>query len=196
MSKTRNVAILVFDDVEVLDFTGPFEVFSVAGRNREAQPFNVYLVAEKAGSVIGRGGFSVNPHYTFADAPAPDILLVPGGYGTRREMNNPVVLDWIKQHFPNVELLLSVCTGSLVLGKAGLLAGLNATTHFGAYDLLREISPSTRVCPGERFLDNGKVITSAGVSAGIDMSFHVISRLMGAEEAKETAQYIEYEYWS
>jgi transcriptional regulator GlxA family with amidase domain len=195
MSQTRNVAILIFDDVEVLDFTGPLEAFSVAGREADSKPFHVYTVAETLTPVQTRNGLSVNPTHTLADCPRPDILLVPGGYGTRREMNNPVIIEWIKTLFPDLELLLSVCTGSLILAKAGLLDGLNSTTHFGAYDLLKELAPATTVCPGARFLDNGKIIVSAGVSAGIDMSFHVIARLLGDDVAQEAAHYIEYEYW-
>ena len=191
----RNVAILIFDDVEVLDFAGPFEVFSVTGRRSEGEPpFNVYTVAEKAGVVLARNNLSINPHYTIENCPPPDILVVPGGYGTRREMNNPVLVEWIRQQATRVELMTSVCTGALVLAKAGLLDGLSATTHHGAFDLLQEIAPSTSVRRGERFVDNGFVITSAGVQAGMDMSLHIIGRLLGIEVARETAQYIEYDW--
>lgn len=195
MTQTRKVAILIFDDVEVLDFCGPFEVFSVTGRRSGAEPpFEVYTVAEKAGPVLARGGLSVNPHYTIGQCPRPDILLAPGGWGTRREMNNPALIDWIRQQNNTAELMLSVCTGALLLAKAGLLDGLRATTHRMGMDLLREIAPSAEVCPGERFLDNGRIITSAGVSAGIDMSLHVVARLLGAQTAQETAAYIEYDW--
>src|SRR5690349_8576184 len=138
---SRNVAILIFDDVEVLDFCGPFEVFGVAGRTLSEKPFNVYTIAENVAPVIARNGLSVNPNYTLADCPKPDILLIPGGNGTRREMNNVPLLDWIKTQALQVELLLSVCTGSLLLGKAGLLDGLSATTHYRALDELREAAP-------------------------------------------------------
>ncbi len=191
---TRNVAILIFDEVEVLDFCGPFEVFGVTGRNDAERPFNVYTVAEKS-PVIARNGLSINPHYGLMDCPAPDLLLVPGGYGTRREINNPVVLDWIKLHEPKLELLLSVCTGSLVLGRAGLLDGLAATTHYRAMDELRAAAPHTLIRAEERYVDNGKVITSAGISAGIDMSLHVVARLLGRPVADETARYMQYDYW-
>src|SRR5436305_543756 len=121
MSDSRNVAILIFDGVEVLDFCGPFEVFSVTGRHDTPVPFNVYTIAEKSGPVLARNGLSVNPKYTIHDCPEPRILLVPGGQGTRREMHNPVLIDWIKVQAPKAELLLSVCTGALLLAKAGLL---------------------------------------------------------------------------
>lgn len=192
----KNVAILIFDEVEVLDFCGPFEVFSVAGGRDDAPPpFRVYTVAQSGRPVIARNHLSVNPAHTLADCPPPDILLVPGGYGTRREMHNPVLLDWIERRAQNTELLLSVCTGALLLAKAGLLEGLSATTHHLAIDLLRETAPNTRVLASERIVDNGRVILSAGVSAGIDMSLYVVSRLLGEPQAEETARYMEYD-WS
>ena len=190
----RTVAILVFDDVEVLDFSGPFEVFSVVGRQKGQSPFDVYTVAEMPGPVFARNQFSVNPRYTIADCPAPDILVVPGGWGTRREMNNARLIDWIKTTAPKAELVLSVCTGALLLARAGLLDGLKATTHHGALDLLREIAPKTTVLDNQRVVDNGKIIVSAGVSAGIDAAFHVVARLDGLEVALETARYMEYDW--
>ena len=194
MSDPRNVAILIFDEVEVLDFCGPFEVFSVTGRQKQQAPFNVYTTAEKSGLVLARNHFSVNPRYTFADCPPPDILVVPGGWGTRREMNNPNVIDWIKVVAPKTELILSVCTGALLLARAGLLDGLKATTHHGAMDLLRETASKAAILDNQRVIDNGKVVLSAGVSAGIDAAFHVVARLLGNEEALETARYIEYDW--
>jgi len=192
----RNVAIVIFDEVEVLDFAGPYEVFSTTGSQDEVKPFNVYTVtvADEIKPVLARNALSVNPDYTLANCPPPDILLIPGGFGTRREMNNSVLLDWIGQQAPSVELLLSVCTGALILGRAGLLDGLNSTTHHSEFDLLREAAPKTTVRPGERYIDNGQVITSAGVSAGIDMSLYVVKRLLGEEEAVKTAQDMEYNW--
>jgi transcriptional regulator GlxA family with amidase domain len=194
MTHQRNVAILIFDDVEVLDFCGPFEVFSVTGRQADVRPFNVYTVAGSAGPVLARNGLSVNPAYTLADCPEPDILLVPGGYGTRRAMQDEALMAWIGEQAGRVELLLSVCTGSLLLGKAGLLDGLRATTHHSVLDLLEEVAPEAVICPTERFIDNGRIVVSAGISAGIDMAFHVVSRLLGVEQAFETARYMEYDW--
>ncbi len=191
---TRNVAILIFDDVEVLDFCGPFEVFGVTGRNDNPKPFNVYTVAEKS-PIIARNGLSVNPTYNLDNCLQPDILLVPGGFGTRREMNNQTIIKWIKEQFPKVELMLSVCTGALMLGKAGLLDGLSATTHFRAEDELWAAAPHTTICMSERYVDNGKVITSAGISAGIDMALYTVGRLLGVEVAAETAHHMQYDYW-
>lgn len=190
----RTLAILIFDEVEVLDFCGPFEVFSVSNRFTDPPAFKVVTVSEKAGPILTRGGLSVNPHHRLADCPLPDILLVPGGQGTRKEMHNPVLIDWIKQASATAELLLSVCTGALLLAKAGFLDGLEATTHHGAIDLLREVAPRTTVHAGRRFVDNGRVTCSAGIAAGIDMSLHVVGKLLGQEIAGKTARQMEYPY--
>ncbi len=192
MSKTRSLAILLFNDAEVLDFCGPFEVFSVASRQTDPLAFNVFTVAEKMDAITARNGLSVNPDHSLADCPKPDVFLVPGGMGTRKEINNGPLIEWIKRTADGAELVLSVCTGALLLGKAGLLDGLDATTHHVAFDRLREIVPRTTVHEDRRFVDNGKVITSAGIAAGIDMSLHVVGRLLGADAAAETARHMEY----
>ncbi|HAO51193.1 MAG TPA: AraC family transcriptional regulator [Runella sp.] len=201
---TRSVAIFLFDEVEVLDFAGPYEVFSVAGlRTLPQKPFDVFTVAEKP-SIVARNGLKVTTDYTFENMPKADIALLPGGggytpdgvaFGSRREMNNPVVLEWVKKQATQVELLLSVCTGALILGQAGLLNGLKATTHFMALDSLRAISTEIEVVEKVRYVDNGTVILSAGVSAGIDMSYYVVSKLLGSEIATEAARYAQYDYW-
>lgn len=190
--RTRTLTILIFDDVEVLDFCGPFEVFSVANRFTDSPAFNVLTVAEKAGPIRTRGGLSVNPHQSLADCSRSDVLLVPGGQGTRKEINNPVIIDWIKQVSLTAELVLSVCTGSLLLAKAGLLDGLEATTHHGAIDRLSQTAPRTTIHTDQRFVDNGRIICSAGIASGIDMSLHVVGKLLGKEIAEKTAKYMEY----
>lgn len=193
-NRARKVAILLFDEVEVLDFGGPFEVFSVAGRRENLDLFNVFTVAENTGPVFARSRLSINPQYSIRDCPTPHILVVPGGYGSRSEMHNTVLLDWIRHIAREAELVLSVCTGALLLAKAQLLEGLSATTHHGAFDLLEEIAPNTKVERAQRVVDNGHIILSAGVSAGIDMSLHVVARLYGIEQARETAAYMEYDW--
>jgi transcriptional regulator GlxA family with amidase domain len=188
------VSVLVFDDAEVLDVAGPYEVFTVAGRRDGIEPFAVALVGVAPGSVALRGGFRVEPACSIADAPRADLLIVPGGIGTRRLMEDASLLAWIRQAAAQAELVLSVCTGALLLGKAGLLDGLEVTTHQSALGLLRAVAPAARIRSGERFLDNGKVIVAAGVSAGIDMALHVVERLLGQELAAEAAAYMEY-HW-
>lgn len=203
MVSSKNVAILIFDDVEVLDFAGPFEVFSVTGKRDGTDPFNVYLVSEHNQPILARNHFSVNPHYTLQNCPVPHILLVPGGggytaegqpLGTRREMHNPVILDWVQAQASQSELLLSVCTGALILAQAELLDGLTITTHHGAIEALKAIAPRSEVRAEERVIDNGKTILSAGISAGIDMSLHVVAKLLGKDQAIETAAYMEYDW--
>ena len=199
----KKIALVLFDEVEVLDFAGPFEVFSVTGRRNLGKPFEVFTVAEKE-TIQARNNLVVKPTYTFDQAPDADIFLVPGGggyfsngqpFGSRREMNNPVMINWVKNQHAKSELTLSVCTGALILAKAGLLDGLQATTHFMAIDTLRQLAPTTTVLPDKRFVDNGKIILSAGVSAGIDMAFYVVAKLQGPEVALETARYMQYDYW-
>jgi transcriptional regulator GlxA family with amidase domain len=193
---TRKVAILIFDEVEILDFCGPFEVFGVTrSLQEEERLFDVYTVAEHARPIHARNGLSVNPNYTFADCPSPDILLVPGGQGTRTQIHNEALIAWVQVQATRVELLLSVCTGALVLAQAGLLTGLEATTHYQAFDELRALAPNVTLCPDKRYVDNGKIILSAGVSAGIDMSLYVVARLFGAEQANKTARHMQYDYW-
>lgn len=194
MNSTHTLAILLFDDVEVLDFCGPFEVFSVANRFTDLPVFNVLTVAEKTGPVLTRGGLSVNPHQRLMDCPRPDLLLVPGGQGARKEMHNPALINWIKQASEKAELVLSVCTGALLLAKAGLLNGLEATTHHGAIDLLRQTVSNTTVHDGRRFVDNGRVVCSAGIAAGIDMSLYIVGKLLGQEIAEKTAWQMEYPF--
>lgn len=193
-ARTRRVAIVVFDDAEVLDVAGPYEVFSVAGRRQGLVPFEVTLVAEEAGPVTLRNGFVVTPHGTLGDARGADLLVIPGGIGTRRELGNDALLSWLRQAAGEAELVLSICTGALLLGKAGLLDGLEATSHHATYGLLREVAPKALVREGERFLDNGRIVVAAGVSAGLDMALHVVERLLGTEVAEETAAYMEY-HW-
>lgn len=189
----RNVAILIFDNVEVLDFTGPFEVF-ITGSNR-GKDFNVYTVAEFDRPIISLGNLSVNPTYTIYNCPKPDILIIPGGWGSRIEMQNEIITKWIREISNDVELLLSVCTGALILAKANLLDGLQITTNRLAINELKEVAPETaEIVENARYIDNGKIILSAGVSAGIDMSLYVVSRLFGEERAKNTAELMEYDW--
>ncbi len=190
--KKRNTAILIFDDVEVLDFAGPFEVFSVTNELSDYSLLNVYTVAREKAPITARNGLSVNPDYSIDQAPQPDILIVPGGSGTRPILQQQDILAWIARSAEKADKVLSVCTGALLLAKVGLLDGLKSTTHNSAFELLAEIAPNTEIMRDARFVDNGKVITSAGISAGIDMSLYVIEMLYGKEVAQNTAEYMEY----
>jgi transcriptional regulator GlxA family with amidase domain len=194
MEQKRNVAILIFDEVEVLDFCGPFEAFGVTGYKDGTEPFNVYTVAEELGPVIARNGLSINPTYTITDCPRSDILVVPGGLGTRKEMDNPVLREWIEDQAKEAELTLSVCTGALLLAKAGLLEGLSVTTHHDSMELLKEVAPDATIEEEKRFVDNDRIVLSAGISAGIDASLHLVAKLLGTQQALETARYMEYEW--
>lgn len=195
MNQPINVAILIFNDAEILDFCGPYEVFGITGGRNNTQPFKVYTVAA-ATPIIARNQLSINPQYTLENCPQPDILLIPGGYGTRQQMHNQTLIDWIKECSKQAELTLSVCTGALLLAKAGLLEHLAATTHHLAIDLLQQVAPNTEIRANERFVDNGKIILSAGISAGIDMSLYVVAKLLGKKQAIETAEYMEYDWKS
>jgi transcriptional regulator GlxA family with amidase domain len=191
----RNVGILIFDDVEVLDFCGPFEVFSVSrksGTNREEPLFNVYTIAEKGDMTVCRGGLLVKPHYIFHDHPKLDLLVIPGGFGTRRERENPATLKWIEDNMATAELTTSVCTGAFLLAALGVLDGKPATTHWGSIDWMRANHPAIDTRDDQRVVDTGSIITSAGVSAGIDMALYVIARLHGIDTARETARHMEY----
>jgi transcriptional regulator GlxA family with amidase domain len=190
----RNVAILIFDDVEVLDFAGPFEVFSVTRELAGESLFTVHTVGLTPGTVRARNGLKLVPEHTLESLPPPNLLIIPGGFGTRALLNQASVIDWIRRKAPQVEIVASVCTGSLLLAKAGLLAGLTATTHYQSFDRLRGLEPTANVREDVRFTDDGHVLTAAGISAGIDLSLHLVARLHGAETAQRTARYMEY-HW-
>jgi transcriptional regulator GlxA family with amidase domain len=193
----KRVGILVFPDVEVLDFCGPFEVFSVtrldeARRREEPSPFEPLLVAEHEGVVKATGGLRVLADHTLATCPPLDILVVPGGWGTRREIGNRGLLDWIAARARQVETLTSVCTGSMLLGQAGLLDGRRATTHWRSLDWMRTSFPAVTVEDKLHVVEDGHVLTSAGISAGIDMALRVVERYHGREVALATARNMEY----
>src|SRR5918997_1851494 len=198
-AQPRTVGILIFPDVEILDFCGPFEVFASATLpagtegGSETRLFEVFTVAERPEIIACRGGLLVQPNHTLDDHPPLDIVVVPGGYGTRREQENPVVLDWITRQRRTGALTTSVCTGAFLLGAAGLLDGLRATTHWTTIEGLPAMLPTTKVLENERVVDEGEIITSAGVSAGIDMALHVVRRLHGDEVAQRTARDMEYD---
>ncbi|QKS72153.1 DJ-1/PfpI family protein [Paenalkalicoccus suaedae] len=190
--KKRTVGIYLFDDVEVLDFAGPFEVFSVTEIDGE-QPFEVVTLSEDGEAIRAKNGLRVIPDYSLESAPALDIVVIPGGTGaTSNEMNKPEVLDFVRAKAKQVELMASVCTGAFVLAEAGLLKGKRATTHWRRLDDLRERYPEIEVIKQTKFVDQGEILTAAGISSGIELSLHIVGRLYGKEVSKDTAKYMEY----
>lgn len=188
------LAILLFDDVEVLDFAGPFEVFSVTAGLLEERRLTVSTVTESQGEIRALGGLAVRPERNMKDTPCPDVLVVPGGDGTRREMDNTDLVDWVRTVHDSAELIMSVCSGARILARAGLLDGLRVTTHHQVIAHLRELAPRARVEPGVRYIDTGRIVTTGGISAGIDASFHVVTRLFGEDVARAAAAYMEYDW--
>jgi len=198
MDKKR-VGILVFPNVEVLDFCGPFEVFSVTrlseeARREEPSPFEVLLVAERMDTVVATGGLKVVPDVTIDTCPPLDILVVPGGWGTRTEAHNQRLIDWIGERGRSVETLTSVCTGSMLLGQAKLLDGRRATTHWRSLSRMREAFPSVTVEEKLHVVEDGHVVTSAGISAGIDMALRIVIRYFGEAVGRATARNMEYPF--
>ncbi|HEY4301232.1 MAG TPA: DJ-1/PfpI family protein [Candidatus Didemnitutus sp.] len=188
-AERRNVAVLVWPGAELLDFSGPCEVFFAAGRHRL---FNVYLVGLDRRPVRTQGGVTVLPDYTLGDCPRPDVTVVPGGNMQPVE-GRADVLEWVRHNTSDGQVMLSVCTGAFVLAEAGLLDGLSATTHHFGYEEFARRYPKVRVDRTARYVDNGRVITAGGVSAGIDAALHVVERLAGHDEADWTArEWMEY----
>ena len=187
-AEPRNVAIVLYEGVELLDFAGPGEVFSAAGNGA----FNVFTVAATHEPVVSQGFVRITPAYAIADSPKPDILVIPGG-NARSVYDDPKMMAWVKARVGAAELTMSVCNGALVLAHAGLLDGLRATSHYGAIAALKKF-PRVTVVPAERFVDNGRIVTTQGVSAGIDGALHVVGRLLGSEQAWSTARYMMYRW--
>lgn len=193
MKDRWTVGIVVFGEAEVLDFSGPFEAFAVARDESGNQRFDVSLVAQEKAPIIARNGFAVVPRYSFSDAPNFDVLIVPGGYGAEEiEIHNPVLLDFLRARAKNTPIVASVCTGAFLLAEAGLLDGKSATTHWMDIDRFEREYPAIRVARDVRYVDEGAILSSAGVSSGIDMSLHLVARYLGEAAAKAAAKRMEY----
>ncbi|MEW6285455.1 MAG: DJ-1/PfpI family protein [Chloroflexota bacterium] len=191
-----NIGIYIYDNAEVLDFAGPFEVFTTASRvharqNPGASLFDVCLIAEREGLVHARAGFNVQPHYTIQNHPRLDVLIVPGGVHNA-ELEKPAVIEWIRQTANDIQLTASVCTGAFLLAKAGILQGKSCTTHWEDIPDLRAMFPALDVKEDVPWVDNGSVVTSAGISAGIEMALHLVTKLAGKELAIRTARQMQY----
>jgi transcriptional regulator GlxA family with amidase domain len=199
------VGILIFDQVELLDVAGPFEVFSTThfvneqSKNKKessssSPAFRVVLVAEKLYQILTIGGLRLSPDVSFDTCPKLDLLIVPGGWGTRKEVKNDNLVKWIASKSADTKITASVCTGSSLLGKAGLLDGCESTTHFQAFDFLRQSAPNTKIREDVLFTLTEPVFTSAGVSAGIDLALCIVSHFLGTEVGMATARHMEYPY--
>jgi transcriptional regulator GlxA family with amidase domain len=189
----RRIGIVLFDGVEELDAVGPWEVFGAWARFWPDDGFEVSCLSPGGGTVAAAKGLTLTAHHSFDDAPAYDVLLHPGGQGTRPLMVDEQHLAWVRKQRVQVPLMTSVCTGSLVYAAAGLLRARPATTHWGSLDLLAETDPTIDVRPEARYVDDGDVVTASGVSAGIDMALHLVRRLVSEERAREVRHYIQYD---
>lgn len=194
MKPKISVGILLFNEVEVLDFAGPFEVFAVTEDESKEKLFQVKTISETGNPISARNGLKVIPDYKFEDEPEFEILLIPGGYGAEEiEIHNPTVIEWIQRQQKQVKTLASICTGALLLAEAGLLNHKKATTHWMDLDRLEKDYPQVEVVRGVKYVDEGDLLTSGGISAGINLSFHLVKRLFGSETAKRTAKRMEYD---
>ena len=195
MQQTLSAGILLFHEVEVLDFAGPFEVLSLAeDANTRQKLVSVKTVAQTRDAISARNGLNILPDYDFINAPDFDLLIVPGGHGAEEiEIHNQALLDWIKSRAITTSILASVCTGAYLLAKAGLLDGKRATTHWMDLDRLAREYPRIDVQCDVKFVDEGNILTSGGISAGINMCFHLLTRLFGAQIARQTARRMEFE---
>jgi transcriptional regulator GlxA family with amidase domain len=187
------IGIALFEGAEELDWAGPWEVLAAWAKGWPDDGVDVFTVARDDGVVICAKGLRVMPDHTWGSAPPLDVLVYPGGIGTRRELGDEAVLDWLRGLRARDTLMTSVCTGSLVYASAGLLQGRPATTWWGALDRLAELGNGIEVRPDDRFVDSGEVVTAAGVSAGIDMALHLVARLHSVERAQEVRRYIQYD---
>ena len=187
------IGVALFDGAEELDWAGPWEVLAAWAQQWPDDGVRVFTLAREDRPIECAKGLRVLPDETWETAPPLDVLVYPGGRGTRRELQDEAVLDWIRGAAEDGTVVASVCTGSLVLAAAGLLDGKPATTHWQSLKLLPTLGREIEVRPDERFVDNGNVITAAGVSAGIDMALHLVARLHSPERAREVRRYIQYD---
>ncbi|HXR21484.1 MAG TPA: DJ-1/PfpI family protein [Acidimicrobiales bacterium] len=189
----RTIGIMLFDGVEELDAVGPWEVLAYWAGNWPEDGWQVVTFARTAGDIQCAKGLVVRAAHSWTDTPPLDVLVLPGGQGTRPLLNNPTTLDWIRQRRDEGTLMTSVCTGSLVFAAAGILNGRPATTYWDQLDLLQQLDPTIELRPSDRWVDSGEVITASGVSAGIDMALHLVRRLAGEERARAVRRGIQYD---
>lgn len=193
MADTKYIGILLFSDVEELDAIGPWEILAYWTRNYPQDGYEATTLSRAGGLVQCAKGLVVQAHHSYADAPPLDVLIYPGGQGTRPHLRDDAQLNWVRRQRAAVPLMTSVCTGALVYAAAGLLHGRPATTHWRSFDVLQELDPSVDVRREARFVDDGDLITSAGISAGIDMALHLVDRLAGTDRARQVRRGIQYD---
>lgn len=193
MAPAKHIGIVLFPEVEELDAVGPWEVLAAWTRSFPEDGYAVTCLSHSGGLVQCAKGLVLQAHHSFADAPKLDVLVYPGGQGTRPQLQDRDQLEWVRRRRAEVPLMTSVCTGSLVYAAAGLLSHRPATTHWASLDRLAELDPTIAVRRDERFVDDGDIITAAGVSAGIDMALHLVARLAGADRARQVRRYIQYD---
>ena len=189
----HHIGLLLFDGVEELDAVGPWEVLAYWTRHHPEDGWSVSCLSADGRDVIGAKNLVLGAHHSLDNAPELDVLIHPGGNGTRRLLRDPEHLTWIRSQRTHVPLMVSVCSGSLVYAAAGLLTSRTATTHWASLNLLSELDPTVITDVQARFVDDGDVITSAGVSAGIDMALHLVARIAGIERAREVRRGIQYD---
>ena len=192
--RRRSIGILVFDGVEELDAVGPWEVLSHWTREHPDDGWDAFCLSADGAPVVGAKSLVLGAHHSVDDAPPIDVLVHPGGPGTRPMLRDAAHLAWVRECRASVRLMASVCTGSLVYAAAGLLTGRRATTHWASLNLLSELDPTVVTDVDARFVDDGDLVTSAGVSAGIDMALHLVARLADPERAREVRREIQYDH--
>ena len=190
---TTNIGIFVFEGAEELDFAGPYEVLAAWATTWPDDDVDVFTIAQAPGIVTCAKGLRVEPHHTWESAPRLDVVVYPGGEGNRRHLGDGVIRDWLHNLQAGGALMTSVCTGALVYADAGLLDGRPATTHWMFLDQMKSLGKGIEARPDDRFVDDGEVVTSAGVSAGIDMALHLVDRLHSSERAREVRRVIQYD---
>jgi len=188
----KNVGIYLFNKVELLDFAGPYEVFSATSQLNGSELFKVFTISEDGGAIKSINGLIVIPDYSFDNHPKVDILIIPGGDGTKNEIKKKKVMTWINKTYESADTMATVCSGARIPAVLGLLDGLEATTHHLVIDDVKKLAPKVTIDHTKRFIDNGKIMTSGGISAGIDLALHIVKKLYGEDIAQKTIEYMEY----
>ena len=190
-----NIGILIFNDIELLDFAGPYEVFSVTNELNNYNLCKTFTIEEQNRTIESVNGLKIIPDYSFKNCPKIDILVIPGGVGTKALLEQQKVLKWVRERYDETELTFSVCSGTRILGKIGLLNNVKYTTHHEIMKDMNQIAPGGIIVSGKKFIDNGKLLTSAGISAGIDLSLYLVEKMFGKEIRERTQRYMEYGDW-